>query len=82
VDQPANAERVRCGRCEAGNGGPSATAKAAADWGGGRVQCGDIAAQRTMLKRTFPKLTLRYSQGRPDYPAERIMLDGLADVAA
>jgi hypothetical protein len=45
VDQPANAERVRCGRCEAGNGGPSATAKVAADWGGGRVQCGDIAPE-------------------------------------
>jgi hypothetical protein len=35
-----------------------------------------------MIKRTFPRLTLRYSQGRGDYSAERIMFDGLADVVA
>ncbi len=61
--------------------GPAATADAVAEWHQA-VASGDIAAQRTIIKRLFPRLTLRYAQGRGDYSARRIALDGLERAAA
>jgi hypothetical protein len=63
-----------------GGGGPSATADAVAEWQQA-VSTGDVAAQRTIIKRVFPKLTLCNSQGRGDYSAHRIALDGLEQTA-
>jgi hypothetical protein len=64
-----------------GSTGPSATADAVAEWRQA-VSDGDIDAQRTIIKRVFPRLTLRYAQGRRDYSARRIALDGLERTAA
>jgi hypothetical protein len=63
-----------------GRTGPAMTADAMAEWQRA-VSSGDIAAQRTIVRRLFPKLTLRYPQGRGDYSARRIALDGLERAA-
>lgn len=60
--------------------GPAATADAVAEWQQA-VSSGDVAAQRTIVKRLFPKLTLRYAQGRGEYSARRIALNGLERAA-
>jgi hypothetical protein len=56
------------------------TAEAIAQWREA-VESGDIAAQRTLIKRTFPHLAAVRQRARGDHSPERIKLDGISRAA-
>jgi hypothetical protein len=56
--------------------GQELAANAVARWQAA-VANGDVLTQRTMVKRTVPKLTLDKPRRRNDYSAERIMWHGV-----
>ena len=55
---------------------PAATDEAVARWRDA-VNSGNVAAQRSLIKRTLPKITSSRQRARGDHSAERIKFDGL-----